>query len=112
MRDELRGLRRADGVAYRLLPLPFAGIHRAADGRRLPATYANFLVINGAVLMPGYATDADADAAAVLAGAFPDREIEVIDCRPIIAQNGSLHCLTMQFPVGVRLNDATEACPP
>lgn len=112
MAAELRALRTAGGARYRLLPLPFAGVHRGPDGRRLPATYANFLVINDAVLMPGYGVDADAEAAAVLATAFPGREILVIDCRPIIAQNGSLHCLTMQFPVGLQLNDATEDCPP
>ena len=105
MRDELQALRTADGAPYRLLALPFAGAHHDSDGRRLPATYANFLVVNDAVLMPGYGVDADTDAAAVLAAAFPGREIVTIDCRPIIAQNGSLHCLTMQFPDTVQLND-------
>jgi agmatine/peptidylarginine deiminase len=105
MRDDLRALRTAESAPYRLLPLPFAGVHHDSDSRRLPATYANFLVINGAVLMPGYGVAADVDAASVLGEAFPGREIVVIDCRPIIAQNGSLHCLTMQFPDAVRLND-------
>jgi agmatine deiminase len=72
------------------------------DGRRLPASYANFLIINGAVLMPTYrAPAADAHARAVIAGAFPDRDVVGIDCLPLIHQFGSLHCVTMQLPLGV-----------
>ena len=72
------------------------------DGeRRLAASYANFLVVNGAVLVPAYGDPADAPAAQVLAEAFPDREIVPVPCRPLIWQNGSLHCLTMQLPAGI-----------
>ena len=71
------------------------------DDRRLAASYANFLIINGAVLMPGYDDPADAAAAVVLASAFPDREIIIVPCRPLIWQNGSLHCITMQLPEGL-----------
>src|SRR3546814_3437460 len=67
------------------------------DGRRLAASYANFLVINGAVLVPAYGDDADAAAADVIGQAFPGREIVPVPCRPLIWQNGSLHCLTMQL---------------
>ena len=69
---------------------------------RLPATYANFLVINGAVLMPTY-RDAEQDdrARRQLQLAFPKHEIVPIDCRVLIEQHGSLHCCTMQFPQGV-----------
>lgn len=70
------------------------------DGYRLPATYANFLIINGAVLMPTYASAKDNTAKVQLQKAFPDREIIGIDCRPLIKQHGSLHCVTMQFPKG------------
>ena len=67
---------------------------------RLPATYANFLVINGAVLCPTYAQpDLDAEALRLIKEAFPDRDIVGIDCRSIIKQHGSLHCCTMQFPL-------------
>jgi len=79
------------------LPIP-APIHH--QGRRLPASYANFLVINEAVLVPLYADPHDALAMATLSSAFPNREIIDIDCRPVIRQNGSLHCLTMQLPAG------------
>ena len=81
-----------------------ADLH-AADGRRLAASYANFLIVNGAVLMPGYGDPAAAAAARVLARAFPDRAIEIVPCRPLIEQNGSLHCVTMQLPRGVLAND-------
>jgi agmatine/peptidylarginine deiminase len=108
MADELHALRTADGRPYRLLPLPFPGVHRDADGRRLPATYANFLIINGAVLLPAYAVEADREAQRVLAEAFPAHEIILIDCRGIIRQNGSLHCLTMQFPAALTLNEGQE----
>ncbi|WP_076588426.1 agmatine deiminase family protein [Solilutibacter tolerans] len=100
MADEIAALRTRDGRPYRLFPLPWA--QPILDGeRRLAASYANFLIVNGAVLMPSYGDPADAKAAAVLVEAFPDREIVQIDCRPIIWQNGSLHCLTMQLPAGL-----------
>lgn len=105
MADELTRLRRADGGAYQLVPLPSPGQHFDEDGRRLPATYANFLIINGAVLLPVYDVPNDQLAIGVLADAFPGRDIVPIDCRAIIAQNGSLHCLTMQFPAAVSLHN-------
>ena len=71
------------------------------EGQRLPATYANFLIINNAVLLPYYGTDKDEVAKQLLQEAFPTREIVGIDCRPLIKQHGSLHCVTMQFPEGV-----------
>ena len=108
MAAQLKTFRAVSGRPYRLLPLPFPGDHRADDGRRLPASYANFLVINDAVLMPGYGVDNDTVAAAVIADAFPGREVVTIDCRAIIEQNGSLHCLTMQLPSGVNLIDSLE----
>jgi agmatine/peptidylarginine deiminase len=100
MADEIATLRTRDGQPYRLFPLPWAQ-PVIDDGRRLAASYANFLIINGAVLMPAYGDEADAKAQAVLAEAFPDREIVAVPCRPLIWQNGSLHCITMQLPAGV-----------
>ena len=100
MAAEIAALRQANGQPYRLFPLPWAR-PILDDGRRLAASYANFLIINGAVLMPAYGDSADATAAAVLAQAFPGREIVRIDCRPLIWQNGSLHCVTMQLPEGL-----------
>ena len=99
MEEELRTFRTADGRPYTLIPLPMADpAFDPEDGHRLPATYANFLILNGAVLVPTYASPKDALALNRLARAFPDREITGIDCRPLIRQHGSLHCVTMQFP--------------
>jgi agmatine/peptidylarginine deiminase len=102
MEEQLRSFRTLDGRPYRLLSLPLPRPIYDADGERLPATYANFLVVNGAVLVPTYAQpDLDAAAMKTIGEAFPGREIVGIDCRAIIRQHGSLHCCTMQFPEGV-----------
>ena len=99
MEEQLKTFRTLEDKPYRLLKLPMPRpIYD--DGDRLPATYANFLVINGAVLCPTYAQpDLDAEALRLIKEAFPDREIVGIDCRSIIKQHGSLHCCTMQFPL-------------
>ena len=98
MEEELKQLRTREGAPYRLIPLPFPDAI-IADGERLPATYANFVILNSAILCPTYAQPAnDAKAMEQLRKAFPDREIIGIDARTVIRQHGSLHCLTMQFP--------------
>ena len=100
MAAELAALRTRDGRPYRLFPLPWP--RPIVDGgRRLAASYANFLIVNGAVLIPAYGDPADLHAQAVLAEAFPDREIVPVPCRPLIWPNGSLHCITMQLPEGL-----------
>jgi len=108
MAGELRRFRTLVGRPYRLRPLPFPGIHRDKSGRRLPASYANFLITNHAVLLPVYGVLQDIEAEAIMQRAFPGRRIIPIDCRPIIAQNGSLHCLTMQFPMQIPLHNGAE----
>ena len=100
MARDIAALRTVDGRPYRLFPLPWAQ-PVIDEGRRLAASYANYLIINGAVLMPAYGDPADAVAQAVLAEAHPGREIVPVPCRPLIWQNGSLHCITMQLPAGV-----------
>lgn len=98
MEEQLKTFRTPEGKPYRLLPLPMADAI-VEDGERLPATYANFLVMNGTVLYPTYNQPAnDAQAAQVLQEAFPGREVVGIDCRALIRQHGSLHCVTMQYP--------------
>lgn len=99
MEAQLREFRTEDGKPYRLIPLPLPE-PLWLDGYRLPASYANFLIINGAVLVPGSGSPLDDIAAERLQEAFPDREIKVIDCRPLLSGHGSLHCVTMQFPEG------------
>ena len=97
MEDELNKLKTMEGKSYRLLKLPLPRpIYD--DGDRLPATYANYLVINGAVLVPTYKQpDMDQRAMSIIQQAFPDREIVGIDCCAVIKQHGSLHCCTMQY---------------
>lgn len=101
MEEQLKTFRTLSGEPYRLLPLPMVDkIEKGAE--RLPATYANFLIMNDAVLYPTYAQpENDARAKEVLKEAFPDYEIVGIDCRALIKQHGSLHCVTMQYPVGI-----------
>jgi len=101
MTAELRGFINPDGNVYNLVPLPLPSPQYDAQGKRLPATYANFLIINGAVLVPTYDDPNDKIALQRLAGCFPKRDIVGIDCRPLIRQYGSLHCATMQLPDGV-----------
>lgn len=99
MEGQLQEFRTASGLPYRLLALPSPRPIYDEEGLRLPATYANFLIMNDAVLYPTYAQpDNDAKAAEVLKKAFPDKEIVGVDCRPLIKQHGSLHCVTMQYP--------------
>lgn len=101
MESELRAFRTAAGQPYRLVPLPWPQPCYGQDGHRLPATYANFLIINGAVLVPTYGVPQDNAALETIARLFPAREIIGINCRPLIDQHGSLHCVTMQLPRGV-----------
>jgi agmatine/peptidylarginine deiminase len=71
------------------------------EGRRLAASYANYLIVNGAVLVPAYGDAADDEAARIIGEAHPGREVVQVPCRPLIWQNGSLHCITMQLPAGI-----------
>ncbi|MGD2056189.1 MAG: agmatine deiminase family protein [Gammaproteobacteria bacterium] len=101
MERQLGGFRDLCGQPYHLVALPLPQPIRNAAQQRLPASYTNFLVINGAVLVPVYDDPADSLALEKLAGCFPDREIVAVNCLPLIQQFGSLHCATMQLPEGV-----------
>lgn len=101
MEEELRSFRTLDGTPYQLIALPMADYTEDETGSRLPATYANFLIINNKVLIPFYSTPKDEIAREILQTAFPDRKVVGIECSPLITQHGSLHCVTMQFPAGV-----------
>jgi agmatine/peptidylarginine deiminase len=105
MAAELAALRTPDGRPYQLHPLPWpqpildkSGLD---EGRRLAASYANYLIVNGAVLVPAYGDKADDEAARIIGTAHPDREVVQVPCRALIWQNGSLHCITMQLPAGI-----------
>jgi Peptidylarginine deiminase and related enzymes len=99
MEEELQQLRQPNGQPYELIPLPMADAVYFEE-ERIPATYANFLIINGAVLLPTYDSPKDEIAIKQLQKAFPDREIVGINCLSLIKQHGSLHCVTMQYPAG------------
>jgi len=99
MEEQLKTFRTLDGKPYNLLPLPLPDA-LYLDDYRLPGSYANFLIINGAVLIPGANSPKDAIAAAQIQKAFPGRHVEVIDCRPLLSGHGGLHCITMNYPKG------------
>lgn len=96
-RERLETFRLADGRALTVeeLPMPDALWHR---DERLPASYANFYIGNGLVLVPVFGCDRDADALALIGGCFPDRRVVGIDCRDVVVGLGTLHCLTQQVP--------------
>ena len=98
MEEQLQTFTTLEGAPYNLVPLPMAAPAYDEDGERLPATYANYLVVNNAVLYPTYATpEIDQKAQTQLAKAFPGYELVGIDCTALIRQHGSLHCATMQL---------------
>ena len=99
MEEELALFRTLEGEPYNLIALPMAEAVYEAD-YRLPATYANFLIMDTVILMPTYCTEKDSIAKEQLQKAFPNKEIIGIDCRTLIKQHGSLHCITMQYPKG------------
>ena len=105
MAKELQNFKDYQGKPYNLIPLPSPKIKYADfDGKRLPLTYANFLIINNAVLVPTYndANDAnDALALKIISETFKDREIIAIPSMPVVQWYGSIHCMTMQLPRGV-----------
>ncbi len=101
MEAQLKEATTTEGLPYNLIPLPMPTACYDNDGLRLPATYANFLIINDAVLVPVYDLPEDEPALKQLAKCFPGRAIEAIHCRSLIEQHGSLHCVTMQLPDGV-----------
>jgi len=101
MEAELQSMTDAEGLPYSLMPLPWPGAVLNDDDEPLPATYANFLIINEAVLVPLYDLPSDEYALEVIFQAFPGYEILGIPCSTLIEQGGSLHCITMQIPEGV-----------
>jgi agmatine deiminase len=104
MEAQLQSFKTTSGEPYKLVPLELAPSLGKA-GQRLPGSYTNFLIINGAVLVPQYAMPQDKLALEALKTCFPDREVVGLDCSLLITQGGSLHCATMQFPDSVPVVD-------
>jgi agmatine deiminase len=96
--ERLRALRTPTGGKFRIVELPMP-LPCICDGQQMPASYANFLILNGAVLMPAFRQPRrDAAAAGLLAGCFPGREIIPIDCLELVWGRGTLHCISQQQP--------------
>jgi agmatine deiminase len=95
--ERLRGMTDQDGRPLRVvtLPMPRALYH---EGQRLPASYANFYIANGVVLLPTYDPPRDEEAAATLAGLFPGREIVGMNAADLVWGLGAFHCVTQQWP--------------
>lgn len=99
MEIELKQFKHLNGEPYNLVALPMATpLFDPDDGHRLPATYANFLIINNAILFPIYNCETDKNAIEAIKKAFPEKDIVPIDCSVLIRQHGSLHCISMQYP--------------
>ena len=101
MANQLHKMTDCEGSRYKLVALPWPSAKYDQQGERLPATYANFLIINNMVIVPTYEDAQDNEALTRMQEAFPGYRIEGIDCLPLIHQHGSLHCITMQLPQGV-----------
>lgn len=102
MEKQLSTFTNVDNEPYKLYKLPFPTPIYDEEGERLPATYANYLIVNGAVLVPTYnQPENDTKALAVIREVFPSYEIVGLNCNALIKQHGSLHCITMQFPQNI-----------
>lgn len=106
MWEDLRFVTTPHAKPYKLLPLPLPPPLRSAAGKRLPASYVNFLISNGTVFVPTYfsgeaddhpgkASDAAALAVFEQHGKY---KVVAVDCRVLIEQGGAVHCATMQVP--------------
>ena len=103
MEDELMNFKDLSGNKYKLVALPMPDPCYDQKMNRLPATYANFLFVNDGVLVPTYGVRQDREALSNLQHIFPERTVIGVDCHPLIQQNGSLHCISMQYPSAVKL---------
>lgn len=96
--ERLQGFRTPQGRKFSVVELPMPKPF-AFQGQQVPASYANFLIINGAVLVPTFRQKKrDAEACAIIGGCFPGREIIPIDCYELIWGLGTLHCISQQQP--------------
>ncbi len=98
MEDELKACTDINGHPYKLVALPMADAAHDSEGMRIPATYANFLIMNDAILFPIYNSSKDDEAVKIIQSVFPNKEIIAVDSVCLIQQHGSIHCITMQYP--------------
>ena len=103
MEEQIKAFRTPEGEPYRLITVPMPPALYDEEGDRLPATYANYLVMDKAVLFPTYGLpETDEAARLAIIKAYPSREAVGVPCNALIRQHGSLHCATMQYPRGLR----------
>jgi len=96
MEAQLGSFTTLEGKPYTLIPLPMTEAIYNDQEERLPATYANFLITNGALIYPTYSDKNDKKVHEIFKGLFQDKEIIPVNCLKLIEQGGSLHCSTMQ----------------
>lgn len=97
MEAQLKTFTQKNGKSYTLIALPMTDAIYSKEGERLPATYANFLISNDAVIYPAYSDKNDRYVGEIFKSLFPDKEIIPVNCLKLIEQGGSLHCSTMQI---------------
>ena len=99
MKKQLMQFTTLERNPFNLIELPLPDPIYDEDGLRLPATYANFLIMGKSVVMPIYnQPQNDLLATQIMSIAFPNHKIITVDCNALIKQHGSLHCVTMQLP--------------
>ncbi|WP_300743630.1 agmatine deiminase family protein [uncultured Helicobacter sp.] len=97
METELKALKQPNGEPYKLIALPFTQAIYDEHKQRLPSSYANFLFVNNALLVPTYDDKNDSKALAILSRALPHYKVVGVPCSSLILWHGSLHCVTMQL---------------
>jgi agmatine deiminase len=95
--EDLRGMTDAAGRALSVLRIPSPG-RIAIDDEIVPASHMNFIVANGAVIVPTYAFHAGQMACAALADIFPHRQVIALPSNALLTGGGSFHCITQQEP--------------
>ena len=98
MEEQLKGFRTFENKKYNLIPLPMVSAKIDVKGNRLPATYVNFLITNGALVYPTYSVKEDKLVHLIFKELFKEKEIIPVECSRLIEEGGSLHCSTMQIP--------------
>ena len=102
LREQLEGLRNHQGMPFQLIALPaVSGHHYGAEKQILPTSYANFLFVNNALLVPQYGDAADRRVLDILKPLASDRQVIGLSAREIVLGNGSLHCCAMNLPAAL-----------
>ena len=96
--ERLRGATDAKGRSLEVVEVEQPRARQTKDGRRLSASYVNFYMANGGIVMPSFEDSQDQKAYEVVSGCFPDREVVQVRILDILAGGGGIHCITQQQP--------------